>query len=145
MATVRLLHYPANPAGERVGAGVHTDCGALTLLATDDVGGLEARLRCGLRVAAPPMPGAFIVNIGDWLMRWTNDVYVSTPHRVVNRFGRERCSVAFFFDPNPDALIAAIPSASRRARPRAIRRSSRRTISSRGWTQAHRPGSDLRI
>ena len=43
-------------------------------------------------------------------MRWTNDVYVSTPHRVVNRCGRERYSIAFFFDPNPDAQVAAIPS-----------------------------------
>ena len=56
------------------------------------------------------MPGAFVVNIGDCLMRWTNDVYVSTPHRVVNRSGRERYSIAFFFDPNPEAEVAAIPS-----------------------------------
>ena len=55
-------------------------------------------------------PGAFIVNIGDCLMRWTNDVYVSTPHRVFNRGGRERFSIAFFFDPNPEAEVATIPS-----------------------------------
>ena len=54
------------------------------------------------------VPGAFIVNIGDCLMRWTNDIYVSTPHRVVNRSGRERYSVAFFFDPNPEAQVEAI-------------------------------------
>jgi isopenicillin N synthase-like dioxygenase len=56
------------------------------------------------------MPGAYVVNIGDCLMRWTNDIYVSTPHRVVNRSGRERYSIAFFLDPNPDARVAAIPS-----------------------------------
>jgi isopenicillin N synthase-like dioxygenase len=56
------------------------------------------------------MPGAFVVNIGDCLMRWTNDIYVSTPHRVVNRSGKERYSIAFFLDPNPEAEVAAIPS-----------------------------------
>jgi len=64
--------------------------------------------------AAPPIPDAFVVNIGDCLMRWTNDVYVSTPHRVVNRSGRERYSIAFFFDPNPDALVEAIATAKSR-------------------------------
>ncbi len=59
------------------------------------------------------VPGAFIVNIGDCLMRWTNDVYVSTPHRVVNRSARERYSIAFFYDPNPDAMVETIPSCAR--------------------------------
>jgi isopenicillin N synthase-like dioxygenase len=112
MATLRLLRYPASltGAGDRIGAGAHTDYGNLTLLATDDVGGLEVRTRAEKWIDAPAMPGAFVVNIGDCLMRWTNDVYVSTPHRVVNRSGRERYSIAFFFDPNPDAEVAVIPS-----------------------------------
>ena len=112
MATLRLLHYPAPPSGSepQTGAGAHTDYGNLTLLATDDVGGLEVRTRAGQWIEAPVVPGAFIVNIGDCLMRWTNDIYVSTPHRVVNRSGRERYSIAFFLDPNPDARVAAIPS-----------------------------------
>lgn len=110
MTTLRLLRYPATDAPGETGAGEHTDYGNLTLLATDDVGGLEVRTRSGEWIAAPPMPGAFIVNIGDCLMRWTNDVYVSTPHRVVNRSGRERYSLAFFFDPDPDALVAGLAS-----------------------------------
>jgi isopenicillin N synthase-like dioxygenase len=112
MATLRLLHYPATPAGapDQMGAGEHTDYGAITLLSTDNVGGLEVKTRGGEWIAAPVTPGAFVVNIGDCLMRWTNDIYVSTPHRVVNRSGRERFSIAFFFDPNPDARVAAIPS-----------------------------------
>ena len=112
MATLRLLHYPAPPAGAdaQTGAGEHTDYGNLTLLATDDVGGLEVRTRAGQWIDAPVLRGAFIVNIGDCLMRWTNDVYVSTPHRVVNRSAKERYSIAFFYDPNPDAMVETIPS-----------------------------------
>ncbi len=112
MATLRLLRYPATEPGVRqpIGAGTHTDYGNLTLLATDDVGGLEVRTRDGEWIEAPPLANAFVVNIGDCLMRWTNDVYVSTPHRVVNRSGRERYSIAFFYDPNPDAEVAVIPS-----------------------------------
>jgi isopenicillin N synthase-like dioxygenase len=112
MATLRFLHYPVSPkaAAASTGAGEHTDYGNLTLLATDDVGGLEVRTRAGQWMAAPVIPGAFIVNIGDCLMRWTNDVYVSTPHRVINRSARERYSIAFFYDPNPDAMVETIPS-----------------------------------
>lgn len=115
MATLRLLHYPAPPRGSdpRTGAGVHTDYGNLTLLATDDVGGLEVRARNGEWIEALVVPGAFIVNIGDCLMRWTNDIYVSTPHRVVNRSARERYSIAFFYDPNPEAVVETIPSCVR--------------------------------
>ncbi|RBP11193.1 isopenicillin N synthase-like dioxygenase [Roseiarcus fermentans] len=109
MATLRLLRYPA-AAEDAAGAGEHTDYGNITLLATDDVGGLQARRRDGRWIDAPPRPGAFVVNIGDCLMRWTNDIYVSTPHRVVNASPRERFSIAFFFDPDPEAEVAAIPS-----------------------------------
>ena len=112
MATLRLLHYP--PASLRAdgafGAGAHTDYGNLTLLLTDDAGGLEVQRRDGVWIAAPPVPGAFICNIGDCLMRWTNDVYRSTPHRVTNPQGRDRYSIAFFLDANADALVEAIPS-----------------------------------
>lgn len=114
-ATLRLLHYPAPAAGlgdaadTGLGAGVHTDYGNVTLLATDGVAGLQVRTRDGDWLDARSLPGAFICNIGDCLMRWTNDVYVSTPHRVA-RPVRERYSIALFMDPNPDALVSAIPS-----------------------------------
>jgi isopenicillin N synthase-like dioxygenase len=113
MATLRLLHYPPQPptADEgQIGASEHTDYGNITLLMTDGVGGLEVRRRDGVWIAAPSIPGAFVCNIGDCLMRWSNDVYVSTPHRVANRGGRERYSIAYFLDPNPDAEIAALPT-----------------------------------
>ncbi|MDM0055248.1 isopenicillin N synthase family dioxygenase [Variovorax fucosicus] len=112
LATLRFLHYPApapGAAAEGLGAGAHTDYGNVTLLATDGVAGLQVRTRGGDWVDAPSVPGAFICNIGDCLMRWTNDVYVSTPHRVA-RPTRERYSIALFFDPNADALVSAIPS-----------------------------------
>lgn len=112
-ATLRLLRYPAHfdadaPQG-KAGAGAHTDYGNVTLLATDGVAGLQVRRRDGGWTDVPALPGAFVCNIGDCLMRWSNDVYVSTPHRVLPP-ARERHSVAFFLDPNPDALVSAIPS-----------------------------------
>jgi isopenicillin N synthase-like dioxygenase len=114
MATLRLLHYPPRDAGtgDLPGAGEHTDYGSLTILLTDDAGGLEVRRRDGAWIKAPPIPGAFVCNIGDCLMRWSNDTYVSTPHRVTSPPGRDRYSVAFFLDPNPDALIECLPGCS---------------------------------
>jgi isopenicillin N synthase-like dioxygenase len=113
VGVLRLLHYPPHPGafdGSVYGAGAHTDYGNLTLLAQDAIGGLEVRGRDGTWIAVPPQAGTFVCNIGDCLMRWTNDVYVSNAHRVVNRSGRERFSVAYFGDPNSDALVACLPS-----------------------------------
>jgi isopenicillin N synthase-like dioxygenase len=113
LATLRLLHYPpvAAPASDgQLGAGIHTDYGNVTLLATDAVGGLMVRDRSGRWLDAPVMPNAFVCNIGDCLMRWSNDVYVSTPHKVVSPPSKDRYSVAFFLDPNPDAVVACLPT-----------------------------------
>jgi isopenicillin N synthase-like dioxygenase len=117
LATLRLLRYPPAGGADPAGAGEHTDYGNLTLLMTDDAGGLEVRTRDGSWLAAPDVPGGFIVNIGDCLMRWTNDVYVSTPHRVIHRAPRDRISLAFFLDPNPDATVEAIATCVSQDRP----------------------------
>jgi isopenicillin N synthase-like dioxygenase len=120
MATLRLLRYPPHPGvfdGSRFGAGTHTDYGNVTLLAQHLVGGLEVRARSGDWIRVEPSPGTLICNIGDCLMRWSNDVYVSTPHQVINLGERERYSVAFFFDPNPDALVACLPTCASPERP----------------------------
>jgi len=120
MATLRLLHYPptAQPLEQgQLGAGEHTDYGNVTLLATDASGGLMVRDRSGRWLDAPVIPGAYVCNIGDCLMRWTNDVYVSTPHKVVTPPGKDRYSVAFFLDPNPDATVACLPTCTDAARP----------------------------
>jgi isopenicillin N synthase-like dioxygenase len=109
MATLRLLSYPAASGAQgEIGAGAHTDYGALTLLLTDGAPGLQVRPRGGDWQDVPHVAGAFVVNIGDCLMRWTNDIYISTPHRVLPP-PRARKSVAFFLDPNPDSVIEALP------------------------------------
>ncbi|MBN7763111.1 isopenicillin N synthase family oxygenase [Nitratireductor aquibiodomus] len=108
---LRLLHYPTQPAEEGLfGSAPHTDYGFITLLAQDDVGGLEVKNKCGDWVPAPPIPNSFVMNVGDILARWSNDVFVSTPHRVINRSGRERYSQPFFFDPSMEAQIEALPA-----------------------------------
>jgi isopenicillin N synthase-like dioxygenase len=119
MATLRLLHYPPRSAGNGTlpGAGEHTDYGSLTILLNDGVGGLEVRRRDGEWIEAPPIPGAFVCNIGDCLMRWSNDTYVSTPHRVTSPHGRDRYSIPFFLDPNPEALIECLPGCSAPGQP----------------------------
>ncbi|MEM9637325.1 MAG: 2-oxoglutarate and iron-dependent oxygenase domain-containing protein [Pseudomonadota bacterium] len=109
LAALRLLHYPpGSGAQNEIGAGAHTDYGAITLLMTDGEAGLQVRPRGGDWTDVPHVPGAYVVNIGDCLMRWTNDIYVSTPHRVLPP-KRQRRSVAFFVEAHPDTVVAALP------------------------------------
>jgi isopenicillin N synthase-like dioxygenase len=97
--------HPADPSDELFGVAPHTDYGCVTLLWQDDVGGLEVQHRSGAWIQAPPIPGTLVVNIGDLLARWSNDRYRSTPHRVTNRSGRERLSIATFYDPDFTAPV----------------------------------------
>jgi isopenicillin N synthase-like dioxygenase len=103
----RIFNYPADAAHGQWGVGEHTDYGLLTILKQDNSGGLE--IKTGDRwIAAPPIEGSYICNIGDMLDRLTGGRYRSTPHRVRNRSGRNRLSMAFFFDPNFQAEIHPI-------------------------------------
>ena len=101
-----VVYYPAQePMGDRFGVGPHTDYGCLTLVWQDSTGGLEVRTREGEWVTAHPIPDTLVVNVGDLLARWSNDTFVSTPHRVVNRAGTSRYSMALFFDPDFDTVV----------------------------------------
>ncbi len=115
----RLTHYPPRPSYEEDEFSIapHTDSGFMTLLAPSRVPGLSIRLPDGAWFDAPSIEGAFVVNGGDILRRWTNDRFLSTPHRAINRSGQHRYAIPFFFDPHPDTLVACLPSCTSVANP----------------------------
>jgi isopenicillin N synthase-like dioxygenase len=104
-----LLHYPPQEEDE-AGFGIHPhkDTDALTIIASDSVGGLEVLTRGGQWIGVDCPPDGFVVNIGDMLQTWSGGRYVSTPHRVVNRSGRERYSFPYFMVPRFDVTIEPI-------------------------------------
>ena len=104
----RIFHYPANRAPDTWGVGEHSDYGLLTLLAQDAHGGLQVKTPRGW-IAAPPVPGTLVCNIGDMLDRLTGGWFRSTPHRVRNTSGRDRLSFPLFFDPDFAAEIKPLP------------------------------------
>ena len=116
---MRLNYYPAQAIPPRPGqlrARAHTDYGGFTILSGEDVpGGLQVRTRRERWIDVPTSPTTFVVNIGDLLMRWTNDRWLSNMHRVVNPSAADaphvpRISIAFFNHPNYDTLIECLPS-----------------------------------
>ncbi|KAH7018710.1 hypothetical protein B0J12DRAFT_775369, partial [Macrophomina phaseolina] len=107
---MRLIGYPGLPEGEGqqdgFSCGEHTDYGCVTLLLADDTpDALQIQRKDGSWVTANPIPGAFVVNIGDMMERWTNGLWKSTNHRVIHRGANYRVSVPFFFEPDFDARI----------------------------------------
>ncbi len=112
--SVRLLHYAPRPSDalpNQLGAGAHTDWGAITMLVQDDVGGLEVKGADGQWIKATPIPGTFVINLGDMIRRWTNDTYRSTLHRVVTgTASRDRYSIATFFNPRDDYRVVCVPT-----------------------------------
>lgn len=105
----QMVYYPPQPPQsdeDQFGVAPHTDYGCITLLWQDQVGGLQVReIANDTWIDAPPIPGNFVVNVGDLLARWTNDRFRSTLHRVINASGRERYSIATFYDPTYGAIV----------------------------------------
>jgi isopenicillin N synthase-like dioxygenase len=117
IGTMRLNYYPAQTVLPRPGqlrASAHTDYGGFTILSGEDApGGLQVMSRQGQWIDVPTVPTNFVVNIGDLLMRWTNDRWLSNLHRVVNPpsdggLSQSRLSIAFFNHPNYDVLIECL-------------------------------------
>ena len=116
---LRLLHYPP-PVGNiepgQLRAGEHSDVGMMTILRNDPVpGGLQVKIREGEWIDAPAVENTFILNIGDLLMRWTNDRFVSTLHRVMvpplDAVGEtRRLSIGFFVGPRYNATVECLPT-----------------------------------
>ncbi len=122
ISALRILHYPPQPdapAPDQLRAGAHSDYGTLTILLSENVSaGLQVLNRRGDWVDVHAPPGSYVINVGDLLMRWTNDRWVSTLHRVVNpprdRAGADRrLSLVFFHHPNYDAEVRCIESCLR--------------------------------
>lgn len=116
-AQLRMLYYPdTDPKDAKVGIGAHTDYESFTLLWQSQPG-LQVQNRAGQWIEAPPIPGTFVINIGDMMMRWTNELFVSTPHRVLNTSGKKRYSMALFFAANHDTIVECLPTCTDESNP----------------------------
>jgi isopenicillin N synthase-like dioxygenase len=105
---LRLVHYPHNPdAEDRLGIGAHTDYECFTLL-KPTAPGLEVMNGAGEWIDVPPIPGTFVVNIGDMLELWTNGAFVATSHRV-RKVKAERFSFPLFFNVDYHTEVKPLP------------------------------------
>lgn len=120
LAVARVLHYPPQEGKideKQIGIGAHSDYECFTILCTDEKAALQVLNAAGEWIEAPPVEGAFIVNVGDMMERWTNDYFKSTIHRAINRSGKQRYSIPLFFGTNPDVEIAVLESCQSASNP----------------------------
>ncbi len=114
MSMLKLNHYPPQDAPESVkhiGVVPHSDSGAITILWQDDGDGLEIENKSGEWIGAPSIPDTFVINLGNLMQIWTNGEFSSTPHRVINRGGRDRYSIPLFVNPSHDVQIRPLNEA----------------------------------
>ncbi|KAG0468816.1 hypothetical protein HPP92_018144 [Vanilla planifolia] len=119
MSFLRLNHYPECPEPRlALGVGRHKDGGALTILAQDDVGGLDVKRKSdGEWVRVKPIPNSYIINVGDIVQVWSNDAYESVEHRVSVNSARDRFSVPFFFNPPHHTNVRPLKELTGEGRP----------------------------
>jgi isopenicillin N synthase-like dioxygenase len=110
--SLRLAYYPPQKTigNRQYGIAPHTDNCLMTLLAQTAVPGLAVRMPSGHWRIADIIPGTFLVNTGNLMVRWTNDRFLSTKHRVINTADVDRYSIPLFFGPQPDTLIECLPT-----------------------------------
>lgn len=116
MSLLKLNHYPPQDAPESVkhiGVVPHSDSGAFTILWQDEGDGLEIQNKSGEWIGAPSIPDTFVINIGNVLQTWSGGRFSSTPHRVINRGGRDRYSIPFFVNPGADAPVGPLKGSGR--------------------------------
>ncbi|MBV8165409.1 MAG: isopenicillin N synthase family oxygenase [Alphaproteobacteria bacterium] len=117
--TLQLLHYPPQKevGNRQYGIAPHTDNAMMTFLAQGDVPGLAVQMPSGHWRLVDTVPDALLVNTGNVIVRWTNNDYLSTKHRVINTHDRDRYSIPAFFGPSRDAVIEVVPTCQGPARP----------------------------
>jgi isopenicillin N synthase-like dioxygenase len=110
--TLRLIRYPRHEGAEanQFGFAPHIDTNFLTLLAQSALPGLEVRTAQDEWIRPARIPGAFVVNTGEMLGRYSNDRFTATPHRVVNDNNALRHAIPFFYGPGLNAVIAPVPT-----------------------------------
>jgi len=103
---INISNHDPDTNGLEIGCGAHTDYGLLTLVNQDpDIAALQVKTKDGKWIWVQPIQGTFVVNIGDMLMIWTNGLYQSTLHRVLNNNSKYRVSVPFFYEPNFETRV----------------------------------------